>query len=168
MKKLFILIMVLALAIALNIAKLDKGEKLLDTVVLNMDIFPDFAVRNQMKACLEGSDGSFSSPFEITLYTGKKTIPQYRYIKERIELWGGKCTLKKASEESIFDFRALGALPLYIWTFREDDLYEAFLSKNSSFYSTGFESLEYDEAVSNALFGLADEILYENICLIKN
>ena len=156
------------LSMSVNVGVLEGTIKdnSMGIVVVNTEKRSDRNVRIQLRSCILGEEGSFDKPFEITLYTDSSDVEKYRLIKSRIEDWGGKCTLKKEDEETIFEFRSLGALPLYLWNGRSDDIYEAFLSKNVSFYSTGYDDLGYDEFFANGQFEVCQTLLEDNINII--
>ncbi|MBR5265901.1 MAG: hypothetical protein IKV63_04740, partial [Clostridia bacterium] len=103
----------------------------------------------------------------VTLYADDENMEKYRALMERLEGWGIKCTLRKETKENIFDFRALGELTLYIWEGEAEDIYEAFLTRNTVFYSTGFVDYEYDRFFSEGEFERAREYLLENICIVE-
>ena len=44
---------------------------------------------------------------------------------------------------------------------------EAFLTRNATFYSTGFVDYEYDRFFSEGDFERARELLFENICMVE-
>lgn len=163
MNKLTILIGILALAFLLGIP---VKETEVGTVIVNLEKFPDKAVRQELKACIEGEDGMFSKEMEMTLYTAHDTIMQYRTLKSRLESWGARVILRRETEENIFDFRALGELYLYIWEGADEDIYEAFLSKNSVFYSTGYSEKGYDKLLAQGNTEGAAALLRDNISVI--
>lgn len=164
MKKLSALILILALALGLVYIRDRLFKRDLGTVVVNEAHFPEFETRLELRKCLEGEKGRFTKTMEINLFTSSDDIEKYRALKGRIEDWGGKCVLRKETEQNIFDFRALGELSLYILD--ESELYEAFLSKNEIFYSTGFNDLGYDRLIEEEAFDEALNMLIDNINII--
>lgn len=164
MKRLTVLVVILALALGLVYIKDRLVGNSIGTVVVNEARFPKFETRLELRKCIEGEKGRFTEPMEITLFTDSGGIEKYRALKARIEDWGGKCVLRKETEQNIFDFRALGELSLYIWD--EGELYEAFLSKNEIFYSTGFKDADYDRLISEGAFDEAVNMLIDNINVV--
>lgn len=163
MKKLTVLIAILTLAFLLGSL---EGETDIGTVIVNADKFPEKALRKQIRDCITGETGCFSERISLTLYTDGRQIAEYREMKERLESWGADVVLRRETEENIFDFRSLGELSLYIWEGKEDDIHEAFLSKNSVFYSTGYNEKGYDELVAQGNIDGADALLRDNISVI--
>ena len=142
-------------------------EKPIGTVIINMDKFPKLSQRSEIRDCLEGKRGIFTQPVEITLYTDGDSITQYRALMTRLESWGADVTLRRETAQNIFDFRALGELALYIWDDEPDNIYEAFLTRNDVFYSTGYVDYEYDRAFSEGRFEEAHDMLSDNISIVN-
>ncbi len=164
MKKLTIPLIILAIIFA--ICRF-MPEKPIGTVIINMDKFPQHSQRSEIRDCLEGKRGIFTQPVEITLYTDSDGIADYRTIMTRLESWGADVTLRKETSQNIFDFRALGELALYIWNDEPDNIYEAFLTRNSVFYSTGYVDYEYDRNFSEGRFDEAYDMLVRNISIVN-
>ena len=164
MKKLAIPLIILAIIFA--ICRF-MPEKPIGTVIINMDKFPKLSQRSEIRDCLEGKRGIFTQPVEITLYTDGDSITQYRALMTRLESWGADVTLRRETEQNIFDFRALGELALYIWDDEPDNIYEAFLTRNDVFYSTGYVDYEYDRAFSEGRFEEAHDMLLDNISIVN-
>ena len=164
MKKLTIPLIILAVIFA--ICRF-MPEKPIGTVIINMGKFPDYAQRSEIKDCLEGKLGLFTQPVEITLYTDGESTAHYRALMARLESWGADVTLRRETAQNIFDFRALGELSIYIWDDEPDNIYEAFLTRNAVFFSTGYANDEYDKLVSDGKFDEACNLLIRNISIVK-
>ena len=164
MKKIVVLIIIFAVVVTMNQLK-DKEQ--IGMVIINQEKIPDLSLRQSIKSCLDGEKGHVTEEVAVTLYADDENMEKYRALMERLEGWGIKCTLRKETKENIFDFRALGELSLYIWEGEAEDIYEAFLTRNAVFYSTGFVDYEYDRFFSEGEFERAREYLLENICIVE-
>ena len=164
MKKIVVFIIIFA---AIVIFGQIKREENVGTVIINQAKIPDIETRQMIKSCLEGEKGHVTEDIAVTLYADDDNMEKYRTLMARLEGWGIKCTLRKETKENIFDFRALGELTIYIWEREADDIYEAFLTRNATFYSTGFVDYEYDRFFSEGDFERARELILENICMVE-
>lgn len=165
MKKLGFFVIILTLALVLGLWSRGKDDSMV--VVVNHRYFDTVQKRQDIYGCLAGGEGEQQlKGTEITLFTDSTMLEKYRNLKRKLEGWGAKVTLRKGTETTLFDMRAGGSLPLYIWPGSEQELYDCFISENAEFCSTGFTSREYDLAHGAGNREKMHQLAVENICAV--
>ena len=165
MKKLGFLVIILTLSLVASLWASGKDDSMI--VVVNHSFFDTLQKRQAVYGCLAGGEEEAGlKDMEITLFTDSTMLEKYRNLKRKLESWGAKVTLRKGTETTLFDMRAGGGLPLYIWQGSEKELRECFISENAEFCSTGFTSREYDFAHGAGNQEKMQQLLVENICAV--